>query len=150
MYRPRLGLAVAGGTAKDPEAYLEAVLALAAAGEAGGADLFVVDGRGPHGQPQGWRPLDPYVVLGAVATVTSSMRLCALLPADERAPSLAAKAIATLDVCSAGRALLLLAAPSLSRCALASSPTDPLGLLGECMEVVTAMLSVPAPTVVGR
>lgn len=118
---------------------MASLLAAARTCEAGGVELLVLDGRGATGTR-----LDVFALLGAVASVTTSLIVAALAAADERAPSLFAKATATLDVCSSGRAALLLS-PGGGR-----EPGAALAHLGECLGVVSAMLAGEAPTVSGE
>lgn len=132
-----------GGTSA---ADLEALLATARAAEADGAELLVLDTRpGGTAATGPGRLLDPFAVLGACAAETTTLRLGALVAADERPPGVLAKALATLDVCSDGRAALLLAPPV--------APVDgaaPEAVLAECVQVVVAMLAEPAATVAGK
>jgi probable F420-dependent oxidoreductase len=81
-----------------------------AAEDAGFAAVFVTDHPAP---PQKWlahgghHTLDPFVALSFVAAATSRLRLQTnLFVPAYRHPLLAAKAVATLDVLSAGRVLL--------------------------------------------
>ena len=81
-----------------------------AAEDAGFAAVFVTDHPAP---PQKWlahgghHTLDPFVALSLVAAATSRLRLQTnLFVPAYRHPLLAAKAVATLDVLSAGRVLL--------------------------------------------
>ena len=145
MAAPRLGIALASGTDGGVARHLEGVLAAAARCEAAGVELLVLDGRPPPGASGRWKRLDPFAVLGAVAAETRVLRLGALVGADERAPSLHAKATSTLDVCSGGRAVLVLSGPSSP-----AAPDGDVALLGECVGVVRAMLTEPAPTILGR
>lgn len=145
MVAPRLGIALLSGTSGEVAPHLEAVLAAATRCEEAGIELLVLDGRPRPGGAGSWRRLDPFAALAAVAAETRILRLAALVGADERAPSLQAKATSTLDVLSHGRAVLVLAGPSPP-----GVPDEDLALLGECVEVVQAMLADPAPTIVGR
>src|SRR5690625_3452712 len=55
----------------------------------------------------GVAPLDPWVMLGAVATVTERVRLGPLItPLSRRRPHVVAKQLTTLDHLSGGRAVL--------------------------------------------
>ena len=90
------------------------VLDVAAAAEQAGFDsLWVPDHA--HQNPIGGGPTTPmpeaYALLAALAARTTAVRLGALVsPITFRAPSLLAKAVATLDVLSGGRAVLGLGA----------------------------------------
>lgn len=130
------------GTPGDPVAHLEALRAAAAACEAAGVGLLVLDGRRPPSGP--WHPLEAFTVLGALVPATSTLRLAGLVAADERSPALAAKAAATLDVCSSGRAALAFAPPAAPDLEAVAAE-----LVGECVEVATAMLREPGATVEG-
>lgn len=123
--------------------WIDRCLALARAAEAAGFDLLLLDARRPMG-PRQWPSLDPFTLLGACAAETSVLRLGAVVSVDERAPSLVAKAVATLDVCSEGRATVVLA-PS-----AAGGGAGVHELLAECTAVVSLMLAEPGPTMTGR
>jgi hypothetical protein len=132
----RFGLSAPEGSGPSPDGDVGAVVCLAVAAERAGADAVLVDrGRGP---------VDPFVVLGALAAVTDRALLgWVATPVDERHPAVLAKTVAALDVCSEGRALACLRAG-------ARRPRGGLDELGEALDVVRLMLEVPAPTYAGR
>jgi F420-dependent oxidoreductase-like protein len=92
------------------EALFPTVLQLAREADAAGFDaVFVMDHfyqlpmLGSHDQPM----LEAYTALGALATATQRVQLGTLVTGNTyRNPTLLAKAITTLDVVSAGRAVL--------------------------------------------
>jgi alkanesulfonate monooxygenase SsuD/methylene tetrahydromethanopterin reductase-like flavin-dependent oxidoreductase (luciferase family)/predicted kinase len=89
----------------DPAAWLTAIAAAAA--EAGLAGLALMDHLIQIPQVgRAWEPIpEPWVTLGLLAGVTADLRLGTLVsPASFRAPGVLAKAVATLDVLSGGRA----------------------------------------------
>lgn len=93
----------------------------------------------------GW---DPYVLLGAVAATTCRVVLgCLAARPDERAPSMLAKVVSGLDVCSAGRAVLGLdATPRRETPEDHAGETSELDGLGEALEVCRAMIREEAPS----
>ena len=109
-----------------------------AAEAAGASSLWVVEPSGGDGG------IDPYPVLGALATATRTAHL-AVLPAgpDRRAPSMAAKIITGVDVLSHGRALLAVGADP------AGGP-EGTARLEEALAVAGAVLVGEDPTVEGR
>lgn len=113
-------------------AHRDAVLALAAEAESAGFDALLLDGRGPDQR-------DPFVLLGAAAAGTARLALGALCDGASWPPSVLAKAVASLDVCSLGRAIALLA-PDAGEDAQVS---------GEALEVCRLMLRTPAPSFAG-
>ena len=137
------GVALAASGAGAPIRHLDALRRVATSCELAGVELLLVDGRPPP--RTAGDALEPFSILAALAAETSSLALGALVAADERAPSILAKATSTLDVCSQGRAVLVLA-PSRVPAALAADG----GLLGECVAVAQAMLTEPSPTFAGR
>jgi hypothetical protein len=107
--------------------------------ESAGADAFFVNGRRAPGEAN-----DPFVVLGAAAESTSRIMLgCVATPVDERLPSILAKTLAALDVCSGGRAMACLALGGVH-------DSGTLDELLEAIAVVRAMLEVEAPTFSGE
>lgn len=142
MAAASFGVAFAATGAGEPARHLDALRRAASACEAAGVELLLVDGRS--------RPervvsaLEPFSILAALAAETSALSLGALVAADERAPSILAKATSTLDVCSEGRAVLVLASPRLPAAA-----TPQKGLLAECAAVARAMFEERAPTFEG-
>ncbi|MCU1489951.1 MAG: hypothetical protein JWM85_1356 [Acidimicrobiaceae bacterium] len=156
---------VHGGRRSDPR------VALAQAAEHAGFDALVLAGRDALGGPRtgagsasnlslATGPGDPFVLLGAAAEATRHLRLGALTRSGERHPGVVAKAVATLDVTSFGRAVHLLAIRSGSS---ADSREDgvlgdraaewelglPVDVVGEELAVMKAMLSTPAPSFSG-
>ncbi len=108
------------------------MLELAVQAEAAGFDSLVLDGRGPDQR-------DPFVLLGAAAAVTARLGLGALCNSAIWPPSVLAKTVASLDVCSLGRAIALVA-PAAGGDAQASA---------EALEVCRLMLRTPAPSFAG-
>jgi alkanesulfonate monooxygenase SsuD/methylene tetrahydromethanopterin reductase-like flavin-dependent oxidoreductase (luciferase family) len=87
---------------------------------------------------------DPFVVLGAAAAETERELLgCVAIAVEERHPSLLAKALASLDTCSRGRALACLALAE-------SAGDDAVGELAESLAIVRAMLEVPGASFAGE
>ena len=102
------------GRADDGAAVFGRLAEAARAAEAAGFDAISVPDH-VHQNQVGGGPASPmfeaYTVLGALATVTSSVRLFSLVsPPTLRSPGLLAKAVSTLDVVSGGRAVLGLGA----------------------------------------
>jgi hypothetical protein len=109
---------------------LERLSAVAQAAEGAGFDcLWLACGR-----------LDPFVTAAALAPLTSTVRLgCLDYPLGGRPPSLLAKAVASLDVISAGRAAVGV-----------EVGTGLLGRSREALEVLRLMLVEEAPTFEGE
>ncbi|MFN8195350.1 MAG: LLM class flavin-dependent oxidoreductase [Nocardioidaceae bacterium] len=103
---PRVLLQVGGFPwGEDPMAWLRGVAV--AAGEAGFAGLALMDHLVQIPQVgRAWDPIpEPWVTLGALAALGTGLELGTLCtPATFRAPGIIAKAAATLDVLSGGRA----------------------------------------------
>jgi F420-dependent oxidoreductase-like protein len=102
------------GRVDDGAAVFGRLAEAARAAEAAGFDAISVPDH-LHQNQVGGGPASPmfeaYTVLGALATVTSSVRLFSLVsPPTLRSPGLLAKAVSTLDVVSGGRAVLGLGA----------------------------------------
>jgi F420-dependent oxidoreductase-like protein len=98
------------GSVDDGAAVFGRLAAAARAAEESGFDAISVPDH-VHQNRTGGGPASPmfeaYTVLGALAAVTSSARLLALVsPVTMRSPGLLAKAVTTLDVISGGRAVL--------------------------------------------
>jgi F420-dependent oxidoreductase-like protein len=98
------------GSVDDGAAVFARLAAAALAAEEAGFDAISVPDH-VHQNQVGGGPASPmfeaYTVLGALAAVTSTARLFALVsPVTLRAPGLLAKAVTTLDVVSGGRAML--------------------------------------------
>lgn len=137
---------------------LDHVVELSRAAEDNGYDAFFLDGSpaavldGSPAAPDasGTVPaLDPFVVLGAVAVSTSTIRLGCLAPAiHERPPALLAKVVSALDVCSDGRAVLGLAPDEAGAAGPEPSSVD-LQRVGEALEVCRALLRVSGPSFSG-
>lgn len=136
------GIALSATGTGEPTRHLDALCQAAASCERAGIEALLIDGRPRNGAAH--EVLEPFTILGALAAATSSVSLGAVLAADERAPSVLAKATSTLDVCSHGRALLVLSPPA------GAVAGEGGGLLGECVAVVQAMLTFPSPTLKGR
>lgn len=137
---------------------------LALAAEAAGFESFwvpehthipVSETRFPGGQEVGEmykRSLDPFVALGAVAAVTSTIRIgtgiCLLI---ERDPIVTAKEVATVDLLSDGRFLFGVGA-GWNRREMANHGTDPttrFALLEERVHVVRAIWREDEPSYAG-
>lgn len=98
------------GSVDDGAAVFGRLAAAARAAEESGFDAISVPDH-VHQNQTGGGPASPmfeaYTVLGALAALTSSVSLLALVsPVTMRAPGLLAKAVTTLDVISGGRAVL--------------------------------------------
>lgn len=127
---------------------LDAVVALATAAEAAGFEGLYLDGSAGRldAVTSAAVPVDPFVVLGAVAVSTTRLHLgCLASPLDERPPALLAKTVTSLDVCSDGRAILVLTPDP----ALASAGGT-MERLGEALEVCRALVRVSAPSFSGH
>ena len=106
----RFGLQIPNFTAGEPGALFDGVVAMATAAEDAGFDsVWVMDHfyqlppLGGPGQPM----LDSYTLLGALAARTSRVRLGTMVTGvTYRNPAHLAKIVTTLDVISAGRAVL--------------------------------------------
>jgi F420-dependent oxidoreductase-like protein len=135
------------------------VIAQAAEAEAAGFDsVFVMDhfyqlpGLGTPDQPM----LEAYTALGALATATERVQLGTLVTGNTyRNPTLLAKAITTLDVISAGRAILGIGTGwyELEHDSLGyefGTFTDRFNKLGEALEIILPMLEGERPTVNGK
>jgi hypothetical protein len=122
----RLGLRLDPAACGDQES----LAALAQAAEGAGFDcLWLTCGR-----------LDPFVAAAALGALTSTVQLgCLDYPIDGRLPSLLAKAVASLDVISGGRAAVGVEVGSGS-----------LGRDREALEVLRLMLVEEAPTFDGE
>ena len=99
--------------------------------------------------------LECYTTLGALATATSTIRLSALVTGNTyRNPALLAKTITTLDVVSAGRAILGIGAGWFEHehDALGfefGTFTDRFARLDEALQIIVPMLAGERPTVDG-
>jgi alkanesulfonate monooxygenase SsuD/methylene tetrahydromethanopterin reductase-like flavin-dependent oxidoreductase (luciferase family) len=124
----------------EPRRHVTSLVSGALACEQAGFGLVLLDGRGGGRDDR----LDTFSLLGGLASKTSQIRLGALVAADERAPALLAKATSTLDVCSKGRAVLILAPP------IGLAGAEALEVLEEAVAVVRAMFCCAAPSVEGR
>ena len=127
--------------------------------ESAGFDaVFVMDhfyqlpGLGTPDQPM----LEAYTALGALATATERVQLGTLVTGNTyRNPTLLAKAITTLDVVSAGRAILGLGAGwfELEHDQLGfefGTFTERFEKLNEALEIILPMLAGERPTVNGK
>lgn len=116
----RVGLRIPGWIASEPtgserhrlgpdEQGFDRLAAIAAAAERSGFDsLWVTDNAGEGLGPSGRAPgLEPYTVLGALATRTRTVTLGAMVsPITARNPAVLAKMVTGVDVLSGGRAVL--------------------------------------------
>ncbi len=134
------------------------VIAQAQEAEAAGYDsVFLMDhfyqlpGLGTPDQPM----LEAYTTLGALAAVTEKVQLGTLVTGNTyRQPTLLAKAITTLDVISAGRAILGIGTGwyELEHDSLGyefGTFTDRFNKLGEALQIILPMLAGERPTVEG-
>jgi F420-dependent oxidoreductase-like protein len=135
------------------------VIAQAQEAEAAGFDsVFVMDhfyqlpGLGTPDQPM----LEAYTALGALASVTKNVQLGTLVTGNTyRNPTLLAKAITTLDVISAGRAILGIGTGwfELEHDQLGyefGTFTDRFNKLNESLEIILPMLRGERPTFSGK
>jgi F420-dependent oxidoreductase-like protein len=135
------------------------VVAQAREAEAAGFDaVFVMDhfyqlpGLGTPDQPM----LEAYTALGALATATERVQLGTLVTGNTyRNPTLLAKAITTLDVVSAGRAILGIGAGwfELEHEQLGfefGTFSERFEKLGEALDIILPMLAGQRPTVHGK
>jgi F420-dependent oxidoreductase-like protein len=135
------------------------VIAQAKEADAAGFDsVFLMDhfyqlpGIGTPDQPM----LEAYTALGALATVTENVALGTLVTGNTyRNPTLLAKAITTLDVISAGRAILGIGTGwfELEHDQLGyefGTFTDRFNKLGEALQIILPMLKGERPTVTGK
>jgi Luciferase-like monooxygenase len=98
--------------------------------------------------------VDPYPVLGAIASGTDHLGLGALAaPAGERPPAVLAKVVTTLDVVSGARAILGLAPGAGDRALGADQPLEAearvVAELADDLEICRAMVRVRAPSYSG-
>ena len=138
-----------------PAAIFGTVVAQALEAESSGFDtvllmdhFYQLDSHGAEDEPM----LECYTTLGALATATSSVRLSALVTGNTyRNPALLAKTVTTLDVVSAGRAVLGIGAGWFQR------EHDALGFefgtfterfvrLDEALQIIVPMLAGERPT----
>lgn len=135
------------------------VVAQAQEADAAGFDaVFVMDhfyqlpGIGSHDEPM----LEAYTALGALAAATENVQLGTLVTGNTyRNPTLLAKAITTLDVMSAGRAILGIGTGwfELEHDQLGyefGTFTDRFDKLGEALQIILPMLAGERPTVTGK
>jgi F420-dependent oxidoreductase-like protein len=99
------------GTVDDGPAVFDRLATAVRTAEAAGFDAITVPDHVHQNQVAGGGPdspmFDAYSLLGALATLTTTVRLFALVsPVTLRHPGLLAKAVTTLDVLSRGRAVL--------------------------------------------
>jgi F420-dependent oxidoreductase-like protein len=156
----KLGLQIPNFSYGTPISELfPAVIAQAKEAEAAGFDsVFVMDhfyqlpAMGSPDQPM----LEAYTALGALATATERVQLGALVTGNTyRNPTLLAKAITTLDVVSAGRAILGIGAGwfELEHQQLGyefGTFTDRFNRLEEAMQIIAPMLKGERPTFSGQ
>lgn len=135
------------------------VIAQAKEAESAGYDsVFVMDhfyqlpGLGSPDQPM----LEAYTALGALATATERVQLGTLVTGNTyRNPTLLAKAVTTLDVISAGRAILGIGTGwyELEHDSLGyefGTFTDRFNKLGEALQIILPMLAGERPTFSGK
>ena len=135
------------------------VIAQAREAEAAGFDsVFLMDhfyqlpGLGNPDEPM----LEAYTALGALATATQRVQLGTLVTGNTyRNPTLLAKAITTLDVVSAGRAILGIGTGwfELEHDQLGyefGTFTDRFDKLGEALQIIVPMLAGERPTFTGK
>ncbi|TRW82405.1 LLM class F420-dependent oxidoreductase [Mycolicibacterium sp. 018/SC-01/001] len=127
------------------------------ADDAGFDSVFLMDhfyqlpGIGNYDEPM----LEAYTTLGALAAATSNVQLGTLVTGNTyRNPTLLAKAITTLDVISAGRAILGIGTGwfELEHDQLGydfGTFTDRFEKLGEALQIILPMLAGERPTVTG-
>ncbi len=133
---PRLAVRVGIGPLGVPAAALGE---FASAAESAGADALFVSGERSAAEAN-----DPFVLLGAAAVSTSRIGLgCLSSSIEERQPSILAKSLASLDLCSNGRTVACVSSDF-------ATEDDAAGALVEAIAVLRAMLEVAAPTVHGE
>jgi alkanesulfonate monooxygenase SsuD/methylene tetrahydromethanopterin reductase-like flavin-dependent oxidoreductase (luciferase family) len=134
--QPRLAVRVG----IDAHGVLAAALGeFASTAESAGAEALFVSGERSAAEAN-----DPFVLLGAAAGSTSRIGLgCLSLSIDERQPAILAKSLASLDLCSNGRAVACVSSDF-------TTQADAAGVLVEAVAVVRAMLEVAAPTFHGE
>ncbi len=156
----RLGLQIPNFSYGAPASELfAAVKAQAQEAEAAGFDTVLVmdhfyqlPGLGEPDEPM----LEAYTALGAVATATRGVQLSTLVTGNTyRNPTLLAKAVTTLDVVSAGRAILGIGAGwfELEHRQLGfefGTFTERFEKLEEALEIVVPMLHGERPTFAGK
>lgn len=156
----RFGLQIPNFTVGDtPGALFDGVVAMAQAAEEAGFDsVWVMDHfyqLPPLGGPDA-PMLDAYTLLGALAGRTSRVRLGALVSGvTYRNPAHLAKIVTTLDVLSAGRAILGIGAAwyDAEHEGLGfdfPSAGERLDRLEEALQICRAMFREPAPSFEGR
>ena len=97
--------------------------------------MFVAPGAG----------VDPFVLLGGIAVVTTSLVLGYVgAPYGQRPPALLAKHATALDLCCSGRALLGIALGSIGDAGQADVTSG--DAVGDAVEICRAMLRVAGPT----
>jgi F420-dependent oxidoreductase-like protein len=141
------------------EALFPTVIAQAQEADAAGYDaVFLMDhfyqlpGLGTPDQPM----LEAYTALGALAAVTKNVQLGTLVTGNTyRNPTLLAKAITTLDVISAGRAILGIGTGwfEFEHDSLGyefGTFTDRFNKLDEALEIILPMLKGERPTFSGK
>jgi F420-dependent oxidoreductase-like protein len=156
----RLGLQIPNFSYGTPVAELfPAVIAQAHEAEAAGFDTVLVmdhfyqlPGLGEPDEPM----LEAYTALGALATATERVQLSTLVTGNTyRNPTLLAKAITTLDVVSAGRAILGIGAGwfELEHKQLGfdfDTFTERFEKLDEALQIIVPMLHGERPTFDGK
>ena len=155
----RFGLQIPNFTADAPAGLFDGVVAMATAAEETGFDsVWVMDHfyqLPPMGGPDA-PMLDSYTLLGALAALTSRVRLGAMVTGvTYRNPAHLAKIVTTLDVISGGRAILGLGAAwyDVEHEGLGFDfPAAPerLDRLEEALQICRAMFREEAPSFDGR
>ncbi len=155
----RFGLQIPNFIADSPAGLFDAAVAMATAAEESGFDsVWVMDHfyqLPPMGGPDA-PMLDSYTLLGALATLTSRVRLGAMVTGvTYRNPAHLAKIVTTLDVISGGRAILGLGAAwyDVEHEGLGFDfPPAPerLDRLEEALQICRAMFREEAPSFDGR
>jgi F420-dependent oxidoreductase-like protein len=140
---------------EGPATIFTTLVAQAREAEAAGFDtlllmdhFYQLDSHGAADEPM----LECYTTLAALATATSTIRLSALVTGNTyRNPALLAKTVTTLDVISAGRAILGIGAAwfQLEHDAFGfefGTFTDRFARLEEALQIIVAMLAGQRPT----
>jgi F420-dependent oxidoreductase-like protein len=155
----RFGLQIPNFTGESPGALFDGVVQMAAAAEDTGFDsvwvmdhFYLLPPMGGPTQPM----LDSYTLLGALAARTSRVRLGAMVTGvTYRNPAHLAKIVTTLDVISAGRAILGIGAAwydvEHEGLGFDFPPAgERLDRLEEALQICRAMFTEETPSFVGR
>ena len=143
----------------SPEKIFPTVVAAAQVAEASGFDTVLVMDHFYQlpglGEPDDFM-LEAYTLLGALASVTSSVRLGALVTGNTyRNPAILAKAVTTLDIVSGGRAQLGIGCGWFElehdSCGIEFGTfTDRFEMLEEALQVILPMLRDERPSIDGK